>query len=202
MFKLRLTEQVLKAVENSPNGIATLDVLDSLGVGNRQSLKITLSRLGKSGKIIRLKRGVYSSNPMKDMYACAQSLFNGYIGFASALYLHELISEMPFTVIVVTFGTSETKRIGNVEFRAVSLKDKAVGFERKGDYLVSTRAKTLFDCIYLPYYGIEEDKLVNAYEQVKLKQDEWNEFEKYCALFAKGKTALKMKEIEKKIRGD
>ena len=197
-----VSRAVLDAVERSPDGIARLDVLESLGLCDRLTLRTTLSRLNKSGRIIRLKRGVYSANPMKDIYVCAQSTFNGYLGFSTALHLHGLIAEMPFTITVVTVNGSGTKKMGEYEFMAVSLKEKAIGFERKGDYVVSTRAKTLFDCLYLPRYSVESRKLSEAFAQADLPGREWKEFRRYVKKFAAGKAAESMLDVERAIRGD
>ncbi len=184
MLNKKVTEAVLKAIEASPSGIATLDVLESLRFCGRPTLKTTLSRLNKSGRIIRLKRGTYSSNPMKDAYLSAQATFNGYIGFTSALHLHGLITENPFTIHVVTTNTAKTVKAGQYEFKAVALKEKAIGFERKGNYTVSTRAKTLFDCLYLPEYGVEKGKMLVAYAGAKITKKEWAEFRRYAGMAA------------------
>lgn len=197
----KLSDKLVKAIESSPNGVASLDVLESLGLCGPFTLRTTLSRLSQSGRILRLKRGLYSANPMKDAFLCAQSVFNGYLAFSTALYLQKLIAEAPFTVTVVTKGTSRTRRFGEYEFRAVALKEKAVGFERKGGYVLSTRAKTLFDCLYVPKYSVEEEKLFGAFGDAELAEGEWREFGRYVKKFASGKTAKKMEDAERSIRG-
>ncbi len=201
MFKIKLTERVLKAVEGSPSGIASLDVLESLGLCSPDTLKTTLNRLGKQGRIIRVKRGVYSQNPIRDQFYFAQALFPGYLGFSSALYLHKLASEIPFTIHVCTQNLSKTRKVGEYEFRAVSLKGKAVGFERLGDLVVSTRAKTLFDCLYLPEYAPETGKLLEAYKEAKLTLKEWREFDYYVKRLAGRKKEERMKEAKRRILG-
>ncbi len=180
---MKISEAVLRAVEKSPFGIATLEVVDSLHLCNSFTLKTTLSRLHKAGRIIRLKRGVYSANPMVDPFICAQNTFNGYLGFSTALYLHKFITELPFALAVATTNKSGYKTFAPYEFRAVALKEKAVGFERLGPYVVSTRAKTLFDCLYLPMYGVEWPKLIAAYEEKPLSKNEWREFDSYVKKF-------------------
>lgn len=196
----KVSESVLKAIETSVNGVAELDVLKSLKLCDDFTLKTTINRLNKGGRIIRLKRGVYSANPMKDAFVCAQFTFNGYLGFSSALYLHKLITEVPFTIFVVTTEKSGTKKIGGYEFKAVSLKEKAVGVQTIGAYWISSRTKTLFDCLYLPQYGVGEEKLIAAYKEAKLSKAEWREFESYVKKFTDLDKKRRMFEIEKKIR--
>ena len=200
MFSKKISEAVLEAIEGSPSGIAPLDVLESLRLSDRQTLKTTLSRLNRQGRILRLKRGVYSTNPMRDSLACGQNVFNGYLGFSSALYVHGMITETPFTITVVTADKSETRRIGEYEFRAVSLGRKAVGFEKKDGYVVSTRAKTLFDCLYLPRYSVESEKLAEAFRQARLAAKEWLEFDGYVKRFASGRVAERMLAAKGEIR--
>ena len=194
-----LTSRVQEAVENSPSGIITLDVLESLKLCDDFTLKTTLSRLGKSGRVLRLKRGVYASNPLKDQFVAAQSTFNGYIGFSAALYIHRFIAEMPFVITVVTTSQSESKRFGAYEFRAVAMKEKAIGFENIGNLVVSTRAKTLFDCIYLERYSIEGKKLIEAYIENPLDAKGLKEFDSYVLKFSSQKTRGKFGEVKKLI---
>ena len=194
-----LTEKIRRAVENSPNGIAELETLESLQLCDKFTLKTTLSRLGKSNRIIRLKRGVYSSNPIRDTFIAAQCIYNGYIGFSSALYVHKLIAELPFTVTVVTTYKSASKVIGAYEFRAIAMKEKAIGFESMGELTVSTRAKTLFDCLYLERYSIERDKLIEAYKLAKLSSDELREFNSYVKRFVSEGRRAKLNMIKKEI---
>ncbi|MCL5433574.1 MAG: hypothetical protein M1538_01170 [Candidatus Marsarchaeota archaeon] len=194
-----LIEKVRRAVENSPNGIARLETLESLQLCGKSTLKTTLSRLGKSSRIIRLKRGVYSSNPIRDAFIAAQCIYSGYLGFSSALYVHKLIAELPFLITVVTTYKSATTAIGVYEFRAIAMKEKAIGFKNFGSMIVSTRAKTLFDCLYLEQYSIERDKLIEAYRTAKLSSDELREFDSYVKRFVSKKRRAKFDKVKKEI---
>ena len=197
-----LIERIRRAVENSPGGIARLETLESLRLCDNFTLKTTLSRLGKSNRIIRLKRGVYSSNPVRDAFAAAQCVYNGYIGFSSALYVHKLIAELPFLVTVVTTHKSASTAIGEYEFRAIAMKEKAIGFEAVGDLTVSTRAKTLFDCLYLERYSIERDKLAEAYGLAGLSPDELREYDSYVKRFVPERRRAKFDRIREDITGE
>jgi predicted transcriptional regulator of viral defense system len=197
----KVVEGVLRAIEASPAGIARLDVLASLRLASRGTLLATLCRLGNEGRVARLKRGTYSAMPIRDGYACAQAKFGGYIAFASALKLHGLITEEPFTIAVATPSLSRIARIGNLEIRAVALGEKAQGAIEMGGRLVSSRAKTLFDCLLVPRYGVETPKLEGAYAAAGLSKAEWAEFESYVSRFG-GKKAMKMREFAKKVRKD
>lgn len=113
--------------------------------------------------------------------------------------MHRLITELPFAITVVTVYKSASKMIGAYEFRAVALKEKAIGFENLGDSTVSTRAKTLFDCIYLERYSIERDKLIEAYKTARLGAEELKEFDSYVRRFVKSSRRDKFDKIRKEI---
>ena len=196
MLELKTSEKVLKAVNGSPDGIAQLDVLMSLQLCGRDTLKTTLCRLAKTERVIRLRRGVYSANPVSDAYLAAQAAYGGYIGFSSALHLHGLAAEMPFTITIVTASVSARKAVGQYEFLAVALGEKAVGAVRLGKYCVSSRAKTLFDCLCLPRYGVEKEKLVLAFKEARLADADWREFDGYVEKYAPKKRAGRMKEAK------
>jgi len=214
----KVTEGVLKTLEMSPNGIAALDVLASLKLASRGTLLATICRLTREGRMVRLKRGAYSVAPIRDGYAAAQAKFGGYIAFASALRLHGLITEEPFTIMVATPKTSKIVRMGNLEFRAVALGKRAVGSERIGAHEVSNRAKTLFDCLFLPQYSAEMEKLEEAYacagrtksadglgprwdrNSNPMTKEEWREFARYVKRFG-GRKGKMMREFEKRVRG-
>ncbi len=196
-----VTEGILRAISASQSGIANLEMLDSLRLCSRGSLLATLCRLGKQKRIIRLKRGAYSTNPIQDGYAAAQVKFAGYIGFASALRLHGLIAEEPFTIIVVTPNLSKTAQIENMEFRAVALGNRAFGTVRIGRYNVSSKAKTLFDCLFLPHYSVPEAVLAEAYSHAGMKSAHWREFNDYAKKFGGRKKDI-MLNFAKRIRCD
>lgn len=195
----KLTDFVANAVKNSPNGITSIDLLESLKLCDSNTLKTTLSRLVKSGKLLRLKKGIYSINPIINVFVAAQSTFEGYIGFSSALYLHKLTAEMPFSITVVTTYTSGKKTFGQYIFRAVSLKDKATGFEEQDGIILSTRAKTLFDCLYLQKYSIEESKLIEAFISKPLDRLEKKEFKYYLTLINSSRKIKNFEKLEEKI---
>lgn len=196
----KVTAGVLRAIGLSPLGILPLDVLASISTASRGTLLATLCRLAREKRIVRLKRGAYSVAPIRDGYAAAQAKFGGYIAFASALRLHGLITEEPFTITVATPKTSRTVHVGSLEFRAVALGERAVGSERKGEHVVSSRAKTLFDCLLLPQYSVETEKLAGAYARAGMTAGEWREFEMYVKRFGR-RNAKAMLEFEKKVRG-
>lgn len=197
-----LTNRVLNAINNSPNGIVTFDILKSLDMCDDFTLKTTLSRLRKSDRIITLKKGIYSTNPMTDAFMAANYIFGGYIGFSGALYLHKLITELPFSIVVVNRLKSGLKTIGQYEFRAVALRDKAIGSVTVAGITMSTRPKTLFDCLYLEKYSVELDKLIGAFNAARMTAKELAEFDMYVEKLIPKNKRQRFYEAKKRIIRD
>ncbi len=184
-----LEQQIYFSVEKSANGIVRFETLKNLNLCSENTLKVILNRMVKKGWFKRLKRGTYliqsfgfESNG--DPIAVAQAVFNGYLGFGSALYFHGIADEYPFTVFIVTNSTSKTVPFGSFELKAVALKDKAVGFETKNGIVVSTIAKTLFDCFYLPEYAGGYSKILKAFYNARMDEKQLKEFKFYVERFA------------------
>ncbi|MDG6220574.1 MAG: hypothetical protein QCI38_03900 [Candidatus Thermoplasmatota archaeon] len=162
------------------------DIFPELSQGMLHKL---LSSMAAKGYLYRVKRGLYlvhkepSSSPVvEDPYKLALSLFNGYIGFSSALKLHGLIEYEPFTILVATPDRSATRELGNYTFRAVSLGEKAVGLDLRDGLYISNIEKTFFDCFYKPQHGGGYGTVTRAlYEQETM---DWDGFMRYFEQFA------------------
>jgi predicted transcriptional regulator of viral defense system len=121
-------------------------VLDSLRLTSKNSLRVTLARLVKQGDIYSPLKGIYVSKTA-DPFWVAAAIFPGYISLTSALYLHHLTDEYPFTIFV---GSERRKRLklGNHElhyFRAKNYK----GLERN-QYQVASVEKVIYDSLLHP----------------------------------------------------
>lgn len=141
------------------------------------------SNLSSKGYLYRLKKGVYlvqerpSTVPLiKNPYAVALALFNGYIGFSSALRVYNLLDYAPFTIFMVTVNKSREKRIGEYTFKAVAMGKRAIGVTYRGRMYISTISKTFFDCFYKPQYCGGYSVITKAINDVV---PDWNEFIRY-----------------------
>ena len=177
---------------------------------NRDYLKILLSRQEKSGKIIRLKKGVYVAEryllehlDRKEMDIYYEFLANilyrpSYLSLEYVLYQNNLLTEMPKNFISVSKNktTGFSNRFGNFLYHKI--KDKLFcGFEiiKKGDFTIlrASRAKALFDFLYL-----RKNLLINknAFEELRLNsenltKEDLKELEKYIKI----EGSKKMEEI-------
>jgi len=133
----RLKEYVRKA------GIAEFRVLDSLGLTSANSLRVTLNRLVKAGEFFNPARGVYVSRDA-DPFSVATALKPGYLSLGTALYLHHLIEEYPFTIYVASTGRGSF-RLGEHELRYFKAKSYSGLVEMP--YKMASVEKAICDCL-------------------------------------------------------
>jgi predicted transcriptional regulator of viral defense system len=133
----KLREYVKKA------GIAEFRVLDSLGLTSSNSLRVTLNRLVKAGEFYNPTRGVYVSKDA-DPFMVATVLKPGYLSLGTALYLHHLIEEYPFTIYVAS-SSRGSFRLGEHELRYFKAKSYLGAIEKP--YKMASVEKAIYDSL-------------------------------------------------------
>lgn len=133
---------------------ATSDAAARLRVANGHA-SVMLARLAASGHVIRLRRGVWALPSRVDPLALPEYLtapFPSYVSLQSALYLHDMISQMPALTYAVSLARTRrfTTPLGIVSVHHVQ-PAFFFGFEdagRSGGRL-ATPEKALVDFLYL-----------------------------------------------------
>ena len=133
----KLKEYVKKA------GIAEFGVLDSLGLTTRNSLRVTLNRLVRAGEFLNPSRGVYVSKDV-DPFRAATTLRPGYLSLGTALYLHHLIEEYPFTIFVAS-GRRKSLRLGEHEIYYFKARNYLGVIEKP--FKMACIEKAIYDCL-------------------------------------------------------
>jgi len=171
----------------------TIDDLTRLEPGlSRGYVHVLLQRLKKKGWITRVGAGTYLRLPasaaiegkvyLEDPFAVALKLFRGYLAFHSALRIHGLSEHQSFTVFMATKQKSKTVKLAEqYEIKALALKKRFTGYERKDSYTVSTVAKTFFDCLFHPQYAGGLSEVLKSLHSAEAMR--WNEFRSYCKQF-------------------
>ena len=169
----KLREYVKKA------GITEFNVLDSLGLTSQNSLRVTLNRLVQANEFYNPTRGVYVSKDA-DPFWVATALRPGYLSLGTALYLHHLIEEYPFTIFIAS-GCKKSFRSGEHEIHYFKAKNY-LGVVGK-PYKMASIEKTIYDCLVhadLVGYAKIAKALHNARLSAKtflsLSKDESNAF--------------------------
>lgn len=188
------TEQIVYFyIDKSERKLLSLDVLYDAKLCEHDTLKNALHRLVAKKWLIRIKRGWYAinepeNNSLSDTFFLATIVFNGYVAFSSALYVYGALDEIPYTVFVATETTSTSKRIGSMDIKAVAMHSRFTGVkDTRGisgyTYPVSTRAKTLYDCLYLPRYSGGYSNILQAIPRLMKSKEDWEEFSFYSHRF-------------------
>ena len=166
-----------------------------------EHIRVLVQRLGKKGWLTPVGKGVYLRLPasaalegkvyLEDPFKVALKLFRGYLAFQSALKIHGLSEYEPFTVYVATKNKSETiALLEQYEIKAITFRWRYAGYETKDGYVVSTVAKTFFDCFFHPQHAggyAEVLKSLHSCEGM-----DWEEFLKYARKFASDNLCQKM----------
>ena len=154
-----------------------------------QKINKLCHQLLSKGYLYPLKRGSYlvndtpSDKPLiQNPFQIAPYVQKGYIGFSSALRLYNLITYEPFTIFIVTPHTSQEKTLGDYVFKSVAMGKKATGATFSQGVYVSTREKTLFDCMYKPQYAGGYKEIIHVLESVQ--QLQWDHLLNYFTRFA------------------
>lgn len=168
---------------------------------DRIYLKILLSRYQKSGKVIRLKRGVYVTKDYIEtvkgksrLSSYSEFLANilyrpSYLSLEYILYQHNLLTEIPvnFTLITKNKTARFRNRFGGFFYRKVK-HELFCGFDiiRDGDFSImrATKAKALFDYLYLRKNAIAATESVSGLRLnlSQLNRPEKAELGKYVAI--------------------
>ncbi len=164
------------------------EINKSHGITSGGNLWHTVSSLERKGKLVRIKKGKYyvCGAGAPDYFLIGQHLFGGYLGFSTALWIHGLKTEEPYVCYLAAPSGSGGKRIGKMQYRRVALGNLAIGSTYIKRYRVSTKAKTLFDCLHIPKYAGGFHQILYALKSAGLTSLEWEEFFRYLAL---GRTA-------------
>lgn len=132
---------------------------------NTTYLKVLLSRYNKAGKIIRLKKGVYTS----DKYLTNLKVAGGfgaypefianvlsepsYLSLEYVLHEHGILTDIPtnFTSVTLNKPISFTNNLGTYTYHHIK-SCLYTGFEtiKTGDFIIrkASKAKALFDFLY------------------------------------------------------
>jgi len=167
--------QIYSLINDLP--LFTIDDLKS-EEKNGNYLKVLLSRWHKKGKIVRLKKGIYvcqsylNKAQIKNIYPSyleflANSLYSpSYLSLEYVLAKNNILSEAPyaFTSISTKKTNMFNNKLGSYQYQKTT-KQYYTGFRTSlinGFYIsIATRAKALFDFIYLRHTQLTEKKQVD-----------------------------------------
>jgi len=168
---------------------------------SKDYLYVVINRLARKGWITGVGKGVYLRLPagtalegrayLEDPFEVGLKMYPGYLAFQSALRIHGLSEHEPFTVFVATRNKSETTPLlEHYEIRAVKLGRRLAGFEEKGKYMVSTKAKTFFDCFCHPQHAGGYPEVLKSLHRAE--EMDWTEMERHLGDFGSSSLCQKI----------
>lgn len=132
--------------------IDTADAAAALGQSTFAASK-TLSRLGESGLITPVRKGMWWVEPPLDPYRLAAHLtapLPSYVSLQTALHLREMIEQIPTIIYVVSLARTESIVTTAGTFSVHHIAPEVFGgFDERGGVRMATAEKALFDCAYL-----------------------------------------------------
>lgn len=136
--------------------LITNDILKK-NLDNYSNKNNKISRNIKNGKLIKLKNGLYETNPNIAGYLLATSIYGpSYLSFDYALYYYGLIPEKVLVYTNATFGKKKKKKydtaFGSYSYRDVPKVVYPIGIklveEGEYSYQIATPEKALCDKLY------------------------------------------------------
>lgn len=128
-------------------------MIDSLS-DSYSSPACKLGRMVENGEVVRLRRGLYETDPETPPYLVASHICEpSYISFEYALMRHSIIPERVVWITSATYGKRKTKRysnaLGNFVYYDIPENAFPVGIEYWGDgnrsYPIASAAKAVCD---------------------------------------------------------
>lgn len=200
-------EKIISLIKKVP--CFSLDDLSSMEQ-NKNYLKILLSRYEKASKLVRLKKGIYTSKEYIYDTQKNQTFFNfleflanflrqpSYLSLDYVLYEHNILTEVPvnFTSVAKNKTIRFSNSLGNFSYHKV--KERLFsGFKiiRKGDFIIlkASKSKALFDFLYLRKNLLPDQKAVR---ELRLNLDNFSTNElKELKSYYRLEGSKKMKKI-------
>lgn len=133
------------------------DVRRFLDISSRNAYRI-LGNMAEKGLARRVARGTYilaETYDERDVYEIASALEPAsYVGFWSALHVHDMTDQVPRTVFVAVTKQKRPLRVQGQQVRFVRVDpDTFFGYRRYGDIVASDPEKTILDCLRLQEYA-------------------------------------------------
>jgi predicted transcriptional regulator of viral defense system len=134
--------------------VTTSDAAAALGL-RIDAASQTLRRLGRSGLVFPLRRGLWAVDALPDRLLLAEYVtvpYPAYVSLQSALYLRGMIEAIPQVIYVVSLGRTASVRVAGTAVSVHHVPPELFGgFDRdeRTGVKVASAEKALFDMAYL-----------------------------------------------------
>ncbi|MEK9153755.1 MAG: hypothetical protein AAB723_04120 [Patescibacteria group bacterium] len=148
--------KLIKKLKSIPKGYFTLMDVKKITSFADDSLSVAMSRLARSGEIIRISKGIYSVDSSQidwENFAC-EVYSPSYISFESALAMHNILSQRPTHITMATSNRSKQliMESRNIIYHHIK-RDLFWGYKLVDGALLADEEKSLLDLLYLSMHG-------------------------------------------------
>lgn len=150
------TVDLLKTLSSLDKGYFTTADLEKITGLSRDSLKVAIYRMAAKGVLLKIKRGVYQSafNPVDVAKIANQLYYPSYLSFESALSLHGILSQIPYTQTFATTKRSKKMILWKTEVEYRQLRPELFfGYQLANGVYLAEPEKALLDELYLVSRG-------------------------------------------------
>jgi predicted transcriptional regulator of viral defense system len=154
MYKKPTKGEYLETLLRSPKTVfTTKDIALLWGEEVKNSVRVRLSKYAKSGKLIRLHRGVYAKDESYDRFELATRMYTpSYISFETVLTRSGINFQYYGNIFVASYITRDIvvdgQKISFVRIRDDILSTVA-GIDSYGGYSVATKERAFLDRIFV-----------------------------------------------------
>jgi predicted transcriptional regulator of viral defense system len=186
--------KLLSIIKELPKEYFSIHDLHKISKLNRNSLRVSLSRAVKSGKITKLTNSLYTSDiNLISWENLAINLYKpSYISFESALNYHNILSQQTSALTLATTKIRKEIEIDNklLIYRHLK-KDMFWGYHREDNYLLAEAEKAFLDLAYLSLNGYGHFDP----EEMNLKLLNTNIIKQYLKKINHKRLSLKIKQV-------
>lgn len=152
--------ETIKRLKTQGVSLFTLsDFARLFAIDNRNTLYKKVQRLEEKEAIKRLIKGKYLFLFAKpNEFVIANFLYQpSYVSLESALSLYGIITGFPYQITSITIKKTNSFTIEGKEYHYTQIaKSLFWGYEKKEDFLIAEKEKSLFDYLYLAHKGLRE----------------------------------------------
>lgn len=150
--------EIIKTLQEKEISLFTLaDFARLFSLDNQNTLYKKIQRLQKKGIIKKLIKGKYLFLMKKPgEFSIANFLLNpSYISLESALSFYSIITGFPYQITSVTIKKTKNYNIDQREYSYTQISPKLFwGYEKKENFLIADKEKSLLDYLYLSFKGL------------------------------------------------
>ncbi len=145
-------------------------------IKNSNYLKTMTHRLFKSGKIIRIRRGIYAINQDYNVYELSNKIKKpSYTSMETVLQKNGVVFQDYSNSVYAVSNNTKTIKIKNVAFKYFKIKDdilfSPLGIERSGSINIASTERAIGDRVYLtPNYYFDNLRNVDTKKLEKISK--------------------------------